>query len=215
MKNIISSFLFVIGLSSILLGQEAIGVKFGGNASSFNNVNQISMPDTEGKTKLGATGGINMDFALIGDWLSTSPELFFIQNGSKDYLQLDDLTKPSNIINMDYMGIRLPLKVNLGEDKMNGISIFSSLYADYTIDTSLDRLDGIETGTIQFSDNMDKVDYGFSLGMEFVTNGLMIQLGYTKGVKDIEFYLPEEANGNSYIINNNGLTIAVGYISEF
>jgi len=214
MKSLICSVILFFGVLGQINAQSLMGVRFGGNAAGFDHSQQAMNLNTESDPKIGMTGGIKMDFDLAGDWLSASPELFFIQNGSKEYLALDQLTNINNIINMDYVGMMLPLRINIGEDKLNGLALFGSFFADYTINATANETNGFAEKELAFNGMLDKIDFGYALGIEFVTNGFMIQVGYNKGLKNIQFYVPQANNDQTYLVNNKGLTLAVGYIAE-
>lgn len=195
------------------------GLSGGGSFSTFDYTGD-SQTSLDNGTKSGATGGIRLDFDLgSGDVLKFSPELFFVQNGSKDYYSsLGMLVNDLRSVTLNYIGLYLPLTVYLplgGDefyDKYHGVMIQARVFTDYAINGTIQ---GGYGGSVDFGDLLDRFDLGYSFEAGFAYEGLNIMLGYNKGIKDIEFNdsIASGSEGQS-IINNRGLTLQIGYIGK-
>ncbi len=237
MKNLtlilISLLCFQYQVNAQLSG---IGIGAGGNVSSFeygDQTNQITSFDN--KDKLGGTAGIRFDFDLGSQAAKFSPEIFLIQNGSREFfssLNIQDLVERK--VSLDYIGLYLPLTlyVELDQsggtyrggygypqnaanfDSFNGILISARGFFDYVLNGQVID-DFNKNSEIQFNKAIDKLDYGYSFSAGFVLQGAYLLFGYDKGIKNIVF---EDALGSSqdqnYLLQNKGFHLKVGYLGK-
>ena len=186
----------------------------------------------DGENKGGFTGGIKVNVPTNGFGWHIAPELFFIQNGSKEFYNdiqvvVNDLI--SRKVSLDYVGVYIPMKYNLlGEnisDDATGILLGVSLYAEYVVGGVIDD-DAKGLSKINFVSGSDKLDFGGSAALEFIfpvpantQSGIIpfsLGIGYDYGVNNINFFseLPNNAD-ERYIVNNQGLNIKAGTLFVF
>ena len=86
--------ILIIGLSFLITGMTSaqlsgFGVGLGASATTFEGESMTSQNTNNGDgltdNKIGGTGGIRFDFDLKNEVVKLSPEVFIIQNGSKEY----------------------------------------------------------------------------------------------------------------------------------
>lgn len=198
---------------------EAFSMHAGGALANIDNGLQPTGPYNapDNKNKVGLTGGIKFDFPLgKSEVAKISPELFIIQNGSREYY--NDLTVLQqdlfNQVSLDYVGIYLPITLATKDVfDMGGVYVQGRIFADYAFGGQFaNDLEG--SSKIEFVDPLDRADFGFSFSFGIVTQtGLGFMLGYNWGIKDIEFEgdLPNVGTEN-YLINTKGFTLQVGAV---
>lgn len=195
--------------------QTRLGFSGGGTAANFEYPEQVQTTDYQSEKKLGFNGGIKVDIPLVkSNMLKLTPEIFINQNGAKDqyftsWIALRD-SMINNRVSLDYVGIYFPAKFNLEAPSGSGIFFTAAFYADYTISASV-ATNYIDNEEIKFKSEKDKIDMGyrFSFGL-MVSEGVGLELGYNKGIKDIEFSTKlNNNNSQQYIVNNKGFTIAL------
>lgn len=224
-------------LCASLLAQVSVQPLVGGTSSSFDYNNDFEMNQAvqsfDGENKGGFTGGIKVNIPTNDLGWHIAPELFFIQNGSKEFYNdiqnvVNDLI--SRKVSLDYVGIYLPMKYNLlgqviSDDRdASGILIGVSLYAEYVVGGIIDDDNGKSLSKINFVNGSDKLDFGGSAALEFIfpvpTNTgyipFSVGIGYDYGVNNINFFseLPNNAD-ERYIVNNQGLNIKAGTLFVF
>ena len=218
------AFLLCCQVASAQLSGFGIGA--GGTASSFNYGNQVnSSPGIQNfndNEKVGGTGGIQFDFDIASEFVKLSPELFIIQNGSRefynDFQQFQgDLIERS--INLDYVGFYLPLKLYAPIDNgvdgyFNGLIAEVSGFFDYAINGTILGNNGIDE-KVSFAREADRFDLGFSLSGGIIMNGFFLKFGYQKGIKNIEFFNAiGDTDDQNYLINNRGFTLSIGFMQK-
>jgi hypothetical protein len=115
-----------------------------------------------------------------------------------------------NKIALDYMGLYLPVKLNItSQETGSGIYFLGAVYADY----SFNGVSVAEDGTVEklnFVSQKSRYDGGIrgSIGL-MATSVMGIEIGYNKGLHDIEFYTSQGGSNPNYLINNKGFTIAL------
>ncbi len=201
-----------------------IGVGAGGASSAFDYGEQVdAINEFDSQRKLGGTGGIKFDFNLGSENFKLTPEIFIIQNGSREfYTEFNALQ--NDIINrrvqLDYLGLYMPLNIYIPIDDGNGVTDYTyhgiifnaSGFIDYVINAAIDS-DGFEKTEVAFRSNADKIDFGFSFNFGFVFNGMFMKFGYDQGIRNIEFYNAlGDVDDENYLVNNNGFTLTVGYL---
>lgn len=222
-------FTILLFCSNISFGQfSGFGFNAGGNGSTFVEEPQNNVNSNEQQNKIGGNVGIKLEWKLFQkDWLKLSPELYFIQKGSKEYLSKQGLIQAVNEkkLNLDYSGICVPLKIDFNgkrniltpqgyiRDNFTWGYLQANFYADYTFGAS-STLDEI----VRFNSKVNRIDYGFVLnGAISIANGVYLQVGYHRGVKNIEFLTKNEQVPNSdtnYIVQNKNFTVAIAYLMK-
>jgi hypothetical protein len=217
-------FMTLVCLSGSYLtafGQIKFAVRAGGSASDFNYQQNPSQGSDNNQPKPGFTGGIQLDIPVDSIskicLLRVAPELFFLQNGSNQYYSsgstaVNDLL--SNKFNFNYLGLYLPVKLNLRTPK-SGVALFASAggYFDYIVSSTLNGNDATGNGIV-FPGSGDKTDFGFrgAFGVSFPVSdkgtNLCLELGYSLGLNKIQFYT--NSNPAPYQVNNNCITLSVG-----
>jgi hypothetical protein len=228
-KQTVKARALLLVLVSLSLSHQAIsqfagfGLSGGGSFAEMEHSDQVptSVSNYQQDVKAGGTGGIKLDFDLGTEYIKLTPEVFIIQNGSKEFysdfniLQQDVLRR----VNLDYVGLLLPINFYLPLNPMiaqhnyHGFMISARFYTDYTING---RFSGDSQGEeIEFKKSSDKIDFGFSVDGGFIVQNVALKFGYNWGIKDIEFNsnLDTSTNGNeTYLINNKGFTITIGFM---
>lgn len=204
-------------VSSLVAQLVSITPKGGGSYTNFNTLSEPTYEDYESGGKIGGAAGLQFDIQIFNNESTRfSPELFFIQNGSKEafYTQFGSFANDlvNRRVNLDYIGLQLPFEMESLDEMGNGAFFNASFFADFAVNgrTIKDNGDAIP---IEFSSEFDKLDLGLSLNLGFVQNYYSIQLGYNYGLKDIEF--ADEislSEGGTYLINNKGFTLQIAYI---
>lgn len=220
-------FIYFSFFVSISFGQfSGIGANVGGNASEFVEEEAVGMTPNEQKNKYGANAGIKFEWNLFQkEWLKLSPELYFIQKGSKEFYSKQSLIQAitDKSLNLDYSGICLPLKFEFNgnrsvyhpsygyRDETFTWGYFqANLYGDYTFSgaTSIGE-------TIEFENTVGRIDYGFSVNAGIaVANGVFVQVGYQRGLKNINFLTVDVQNNTgsiNYLVQNKNFTVAIAY----
>lgn len=223
---------FLTAILFCQMGQAQLsgfGIGAGGTASTFNYGNQINsssgIDNFDNGDKVGGTGGIQFDFDLASEFVKLSPELFIIQNGSRefynDFTQFQgDLVERS--INLDYVGFYLPVKFyapidngyNITDQVFHGLIAEISGFFDYAMNGSILGNNSIDE-KVSFAKDVDRFDVGFSLSAGIIMNGFFLKFGYQKGIKNIEF--SNAAGGTddqNYLINNRGFTLSIGFAQK-
>lgn len=210
-----------------LFGQlSGIGIGAGGSVSTFDYGDQInSVQEFDNNNKAGGTGGIRFDFDLGSESFKLSPEVFIVQNGSKEFYQ-DFSVLQNDLINrkvsLDYVGLYIPFTIYLPiddgtgitEDFYNGFLLQGRLFGDYVINGTIDN-EILGESEVNFATNTDKIDYGYSFEAGFVIRGMKLMIGYNWGIKNIEFTNAlGDVDSEDYLINNKGLTVQLGFIQK-
>ncbi len=208
---------------------SGFGIGAGGTASSFNYGNQVNssndIDNFDNGNKVGGTGGIQFDFDLGSEFVKLSPELFIIQNGSKEFYNdfqrfQGDLIERS--VNLDYFGFYLPVKFyapidngsGLTEDYFNGLIAEISGFFDYAMNGTIVGTNSIDE-KVSFAQGVDRFDLGFSLSGGIIMNGFFFKFGYQRGIKNIEFFnAVGGTDDQNYLINNRGLTLSIGFLQK-
>lgn len=218
--NVFTVFvLFSLAIDSNLYSQSitGFGIQAGGGPREINSIQSPSSLQDEGK--LGASGGIKLEYKLVEDFLKFTPELFFYQNGTKFYKSLPDLQTDlfAGKVSLDYAGIYLPVSLYLPvneEDNYNGFIGSAKMYIDYATKGEIVDSKGINRD-ISFDGSKARIDLGISLEGGFVFNGVSILFGYNKGIKNIEFNNDQISGMEStYIFNNKGLSLQLGFLAK-
>jgi len=217
------SLIFLLTLVPILaIGQlTGIGPSVGGAFSTFNYGSQVNtVDDFDYSDRSGGTGGIRFDFDLGTKIAKLSPEIFIIQNGSKEYYRdgsiITDLINRK--VSLNYVGLYLPLTiyVPLGDDEKayNGLFLRGKGFTDFAINGKIEQ-DNSKPSDVNFKEPSDRFDFGYSVEGGFVLNGFAFMFGYNWGLKNIKFANAlGDINNANYLINNKGVTLTIGYIAK-
>lgn len=212
----IKYFIFALTLLSLQSqAQDHLGsIQFGGNYNAFDHQNDFSTnTQAESERDLGATGGFNLAFPIGKSGAYLSPGLFYQVNGSNELLTevngLIDIAINRNV-KLDYVGLQLPLQF-VSKSDMGGVGLDAGLYLDYAFSGRLTNDAGNET-SIVFENTFNKVDFGLNVSFTYYKDeNLGLEIGYTKGLKNIEFTgeneLSEDISEGDYLINHNGFTL--------
>jgi hypothetical protein len=194
--------------------QTKLGISGGATAANFDYGENIGNPDYANEEKIGFNGGIKLNVELGKQKLFyITPELFINQNGTKDeyYTSFSTLVDSlaQNRVSLDYVGLYLPFKINLQSKKGAGVYFMGSGYADYAIAARLNS-NVAEGEKVEFESEKDKIDFGYRLciGLMF-EESVGLEIGYNKGIKNIEFSTQVTNSNTKYLINNRGLTISL------
>lgn len=180
-------------------------------------MNSIGATTTvEDDTKLGLSGGIQFQFnPFNSQTVVIAPELFFLQGGNKEYLTLDGLGQSiiDRKVNLDYAGVYVPMEIRLIDETSSGLILAVGGFADYAVKGEFsDRFDAESTNApIQFETIFDRLDLGYSIGLSFLSNGYSLKLAYVRGITGIEFYDNINTPDQTYLVENKGFTLSLGF----
>ncbi len=217
------SLILLLHLSPLLaIGQmTGIGPSAGGAFSTFNYGNQVNnVNDFDYSDRGGGTGGIRFDFDLGTKIAKLSPEIFIIQNGSREYYRdasiLTDLIDRK--VSLNYIGLYLPLTiyVPLGDDEKayNGLFLRGKGFADFAINGKVEQYN-TKPADVNFKEPSDRFDFGYGVEGGFVLNGFAFMFGYNWGLKNIRFANAlGGVDSSNYLINNKGATLTISYIAK-
>lgn len=201
-------------MGGILNGQvSGMGITGGGN---FANL-KAPESNSDSNTNPGGGAGLRFDFNIVDEFIKFSPEFFFQQKGSNDYIKnIDDLQFGQ--ISLSYLGIYLPvsLYVPMSEESeyaYNGLFLQGKFYIDYSVAAT--QIKDSETRILQFASGGDKFDFGYSFEGGVIHNGLQLLIGYNQGIKNIDFI---DSFGNSekeISAKNSGVYLSLGYAHKF
>lgn len=216
MKHLTYLLFTIICITNFDLNGQVLNGSFnaGSNFSTFEYGDQINTAgefDNTRKAGLNIGGNINID--LGSEYVTFMPGLFFQQNGSKEYLSDFSILLPGTFdrsINLNYIGMVFPLELAMINEDLSGLMMGISGFLDYAVSGNINRDDS--ESAIGFNSAFDRVDLGFSFNITYsMPGGYGMAFVYSKGLKNIEF---SEAAGysstqedESYLINNNGLTL--------
>lgn len=206
--------LLFVCITPVVFSQTKFGLSAGGTAAGFNYQQAISNPSYSDENKIGANAGLKMEISFRNfDLLKLTPEIFFNQNGTKDeyynsWAMFQDSLVANNI-SLDYIGIYFPLKINLRSKDGAGIYFLGSVYADYTIRASITSSNW-ENQEVIFNTPKDRLDYGYRVALGLMPGeGFGVEIGYNKGIQNIEFSTKLNSGATNYLINNKGLTVSL------
>ena len=239
MKKLILSVLFA-SVSGICLAQISFGVQLGANMGmgkfkySEESFQGYDSHTQKNKAKVGFLGGFIVDIPLSGP-LSFSPELNFIQEGTKNTttgidgvysfveeqkITLNYIQLPLNIVYKMPVGpgsvfFGLGPSLNLGISGKNKYK-FSSTFDPEDSEEFKVKFDGKKSDDLDPDDNDDhlkRVDVGinvmagYKLGM-----GVFIKLAYNHGFMDINPNKNNEDPQDRSKYKNSGFRVGIGYM---
>lgn len=189
--------------------------QLGGNFGTFDYGQQIDNVDEfDSGRDAGLSLGGNLAMPIFGEDIYFSPGVFYQANGSEEFYSFFDGNSVLMIdreLSLNYLGFQFPIEWAMFEEGV-GFVLHSSFFIDYAFSGNISDMNG-ETRSIGFESRGDHFDFGFNLSISLFQSGNYgIEIGYHKGIKNIEF---AEAAGvefvdqdeSNYLINNNGFTI--------
>ena len=211
-------FLFIFSCS-YSFGQNAIGVKFGGNLATWNGDEEI----------LGGDPGSNLGFLFggvfeinISDLISIQPELLYLQKGIKDETSFNDpiqgpLSSKSKIT-LNYIELPILLKLKFGDTQgtnffftagpsfgyaANGKSLFEfeTVIDGETIEDDIEFDDEDEFSRLELSASLG-AGVSFSVG----PGKLFFETRYLLGVTNL---VDDETDAK---IKNVGFSLSAGFL---
>jgi hypothetical protein len=219
MKKLILICFILANAQNIFSQFSGFGISGGGNSAKFLEQPMISGANQDHydqKNKLGVNAGIKLEWKLFGsESIKLSPEIYFMQKGSSEYLSKAQLINyvTERKIDLSYVGLCLPLKIELNGEYQTDAYIQINGYADYNVNAETSDDD-----TIIFDNPFAKVDAGISANLAFaVGQGVYLQAGYHKGLKSIEF-LTQDSNTQTpninYLVQNQNFSLAIVYLFQ-
>ncbi|RLD63937.1 MAG: hypothetical protein DRI84_09120 [Bacteroidetes bacterium] len=216
-RNIVLIIGFIIlGLSSSY-AQFGFGLRIGGASTSLTGVG-ANMEEfrPEPKLKLVAGGVINYSF---GRRIALQTEILYSGKGSamKYYYQDDVLRGEVSLdLRLGYLAVPLIFQFKMG-DRDNYFHFDAGIVFNQLVHTKY-------TGTILAEDDkgnkVDQIfeldaepnaqDFGYTLGIGLVANGLLFDFSYEIGARDV---YPSTTDGLN--IRNRSFKVSIGYIFKY
>jgi len=212
----------LLGLGFTTTAQVNFGVKAGLNANNFGQSVEDEEDKIATKMKVGFHLGVVMDYGFT-EAVSLTTGLTFISKGVGFDLE-DDLPEGttvdgSSVTTLNYLEI--PIHVTYKKSNFQvyagpyiGIGIGGKNKSDYTFKSDFGDLEVDEEvklkaafGEVDYADFEDDeaayngLDFGFNLGVGYEVGPVLISLGYSLGLNDLEPSIKDQEKDDDKITN--------------
>ncbi len=224
MKKTIITLSILLGSTPFLSAQyRGVSILGGANKDTRKNpYEKNTSPNKEEQNgNFGAEAGMRFDFD-IAEMTQFSPELIVVTKNSKQTIKNAN-SLVSNIlernINLNYVGLNLPIKYNTVENSRNDANGFfasGKIFIDYLLGANFRDNNSSESVSFTFDNLKDNMDFGLTSEVGLVVNNKVFIAGYSYGLNrinfanakllsNVQFELPQQARINS------GFYVQVGY----
>jgi hypothetical protein len=173
MKKLKILVLILFYFKITIINAQDVGFNAGGNFANLNS------EQAQGNTNSGLNGGLRFDIPLVeGDDsapIRFSPEIFIKQAGSNEFISTFQSINYQNL-DLTYIGLHLPITFGFGTNSDNvnyhsfgGAFLQGSFFIDYASGATK-TVSGF-TDEVTFSRGSDRIDFGFSFNVQFLTSG--------------------------------------------